>query len=166
MATGYLRVPNTYLSLPCFGELAIVTLLPGYCIHSCDNKARLKIIDRINKTPEPAEVLTVKVYHKPRQMNNIRIIHFSFQSPGCRDISLWQKNVMKLICQLSDVIRAELRYEPDHEPAIYIPQAVIAAIEMINLPHRSIYGTDPFEEGKVTRADIVPGQKLFIEELD
>jgi hypothetical protein len=106
----------------------------------------LKIIDRINKTPEPAKVFAVKVYHKPRKMNNIRIIHFRFQSPGCRDISLGQKDVMKLICQLSDIIGAKLRREPDHELVIHIPNAVIAAIEMLNLLHRGIHGTDPFEE--------------------
>ena len=42
-------------------------------------------------------------------MNNIRIIHFRFQSPGCRDISPGQKDVMKLIRQLPDVIGAELQ---------------------------------------------------------
>jgi hypothetical protein len=41
----------------------------------------LKIVDRVNQTPEPAEGLAVEVYDKPRQMDNIRIIHFSFQSP-------------------------------------------------------------------------------------
>ena len=149
MVTGHPRVPNTYLSLPCFDELVIVALLPGYCIRSCANKARLKIIDRINKTHEPTEAYAVKVYHKPWQMNNIRIIHFSFQCPGCRDTSPVQNDVMKLICQLSDIIGAELRREPDHELVIHIPNAVIAAIEMLNLLYRGIHGADPFEERKV-----------------
>ena len=74
-----------------------------------EDQRRLKIIDRINKTPEPAEILAVKVHHKPRQMNDIRIIHFSFQSPGRRDTSPGQKDVMKLIRQLPDVIGAELQ---------------------------------------------------------
>ncbi|MCX5844528.1 MAG: hypothetical protein NT022_12445, partial [Deltaproteobacteria bacterium] len=96
----------------------------------------LKIIDRINKAPEPAEILAVKVYHKPRQMNNIRIIHFSFQCTGCRDTSFRQQDVIKLICQLPDVIGLELRSEPDYKLAVHIPDAVIAAIEMMNLLHR------------------------------
>ena len=33
-----------------------------YCIRSCGNEARLKIIDRINKIPEPAEIPAVEVY--------------------------------------------------------------------------------------------------------
>ena len=122
------------------------------CIHSRGNEARLKIIDRINKIPEPAEILAVKVYHESRQMNNILIIHFSFQSPGCHDTSPGQKDVMKLICQLSNIIGAELRGEPDHKLAMHIPNAVIAAIEMLNLLHRIIHGTYPFKERKVRRA--------------
>ena len=41
----------------------------------------LKIIDRVDQTPEPAEGLTIEVYDKPRQMDNILIIRLSFQSP-------------------------------------------------------------------------------------
>ncbi len=71
------------------------------------NEAMLKIIDRINKTLEPAEVLAVEVYHKARQMNNILIIRFSLQCTGCRDAASREKDVVKLICQLPDVIEVE-----------------------------------------------------------
>ena len=127
--------------------------------------ARLKIIDHINKIPESAEIPAVEVYHKSRQMNKIRIIHFSFQSLGCCDTSPGQKDVMKLICQLGDVMGLELRSEPDYQLAMHIPDAVIAGIEMMNLLHRFIHRTYPFKERKVRRVDIVASQQLFLEEL-
>ena len=48
---------------------------------------RLQIIDRINETPEPAEVLAVKVDREPRQVNDIRVLPLRFQSAGRSDSS-------------------------------------------------------------------------------
>ena len=127
-------------------------------IRSCGNEARLKIIDRINKIPEPAEIPAIEINHKSRQMNKIRIIHFSFQSPRRRDSSPRQKDVMKLICQLFDIIGVELRSKPDYKLAMHIPNAVIASIEMMNLLHRIIHGTYPFKEPEVRSVDIVASQ--------
>ena len=129
-----------------------------HCIHSCGNEVMLKIIDRINKISEPAERPAVKVYHKPRQMDNINIIHFSFQSPGRRDTSPRREDVMKLIYQFPNVIGVELRSEPNHKLAMHISNAVIAAIEMMDLLHRIIHGTYSFKERKVRRVDIVASQ--------
>ena len=128
------------------------------CIHSRGNEARLKIIDRINKAPEPVEILAVKVYHQSWQVDNIRTIHFIFQSPGCSDNSLGQEDVMKLICQLPNVVGAELGGEPDYKFAMYIPNAVLATIEMPNPFHRIIHGTYTLEERKVGCANIVTRQ--------
>ena len=60
--TNYLLKAKTEVE----GEETTLASLSRYCILSCENERRLKVIDRINKTPEPAEVFAVKVYHKPR----------------------------------------------------------------------------------------------------
>jgi len=47
-------------------EQTTYATMSRHCIRFCGYEARLKIIDRINKISEPAEIPTVKVNHKSR----------------------------------------------------------------------------------------------------
>lgn len=86
---------------------------PGHVAdHSFDThfdhpQSSLKIIDRVDQAPEPAEIVSVKVHNEPRQVDDIGILLFSRERPGRRNVALGQQDVLKRFLQDPNVVRTE-----------------------------------------------------------
>ena len=78
----------------------------------------LKVVDRVDQVPEPAEVVAVKVHDEPRQIDNIGVLLLSRERPGGRNVALGQQDVLEFSFQRLNVFRTDRRSEPEYELSI------------------------------------------------